>query len=322
MRRRLRTLALLVLAGAIPARAVAQGGDVVGTRAQGMGGAFVGVADDASAVYWNPAGLAGGAYFSLVLDGVTARARDEPLAASRTGWLLALSTPALGLSYYRLQEASARPVGGGGLARVESLVTQHAGATLVQSLSDGIAVGTTIKLVRGVAAAGLAETGGRDAADVLDHTDLLGRSGSRVDLDVGVMSTGSFGRLGLTVRNLTEPGFDTAEGEELSLQRQVRAGASILLLQAWKLAADVDFTRRRGSFGDVREVALGSEGQVTRRLAARAGLRFNTAGEDHGPSVSGGASYAVLGAVLLDAQITGGPDKSFRGWGLAGRFVF
>ncbi|MDD5529936.1 MAG: hypothetical protein PHX21_07895 [bacterium] len=29
----------------------------VGTRAQGMGGAFVGVADDASATYWNPAGL-------------------------------------------------------------------------------------------------------------------------------------------------------------------------------------------------------------------------------------------------------------------------
>lgn len=29
----------------------------IGTRSQGMGGAFVGLADDASAVYWNPAGL-------------------------------------------------------------------------------------------------------------------------------------------------------------------------------------------------------------------------------------------------------------------------
>ena len=34
-----------------------------------MGGAFVGVADDASAIYWNPAGLAAGSYFSLVVDG-------------------------------------------------------------------------------------------------------------------------------------------------------------------------------------------------------------------------------------------------------------
>ncbi|MEX2604216.1 MAG: PorV/PorQ family protein, partial [Gracilimonas sp.] len=31
----------------------------VGTRATGMGGAFVAVSDDASALYWNPAGIAG-----------------------------------------------------------------------------------------------------------------------------------------------------------------------------------------------------------------------------------------------------------------------
>ena len=30
----------------------------VGVRAMGMGGAFVGVADDFTAMYWNPAGLA------------------------------------------------------------------------------------------------------------------------------------------------------------------------------------------------------------------------------------------------------------------------
>ena len=30
----------------------------VGARALGMGGAFAGLADDASAAYWNPAGLA------------------------------------------------------------------------------------------------------------------------------------------------------------------------------------------------------------------------------------------------------------------------
>ena len=45
------------------APADAQSFEALGSRAQGMG-AFVAVADDASAVYWNPAGLASGAYFS------------------------------------------------------------------------------------------------------------------------------------------------------------------------------------------------------------------------------------------------------------------
>ncbi len=43
----------------------------IGTRALGMGGAFVGLADDATAIYWNPAGLANvqGGYIGVsVLD--------------------------------------------------------------------------------------------------------------------------------------------------------------------------------------------------------------------------------------------------------------
>src|SRR5687768_12902753 len=115
----------------------AQSFEAVGTRAQGMAGAFVGMADDASAVYWNPAGLAGGAYFSLVLDGGASRAlpdSSDPAASSRSGWLLALTTPALGLSYYRLQSTIVRPppVVPANVFQVDSLVTQHVGATLVQ----------------------------------------------------------------------------------------------------------------------------------------------------------------------------------------------
>ena len=41
----------------------------IGTRAEGMGGAFVAVADDASAVYWNPAGIATGATFDFQVSG-------------------------------------------------------------------------------------------------------------------------------------------------------------------------------------------------------------------------------------------------------------
>src|ERR1700738_3282649 len=77
--------------------------ETVGTRAQGMGGAFVAVADDATATWWNPAGIAL-SFFSLV----TERARTtEPSGAVPPGpaWRgdtasLAASFPALGLSYY------------------------------------------------------------------------------------------------------------------------------------------------------------------------------------------------------------------------------
>src|SRR4051812_15263428 len=110
-------------------------GQPVGVRAAGMGGAFTAVADDGSAVYWNPAGLASGAFFSLVLDRNTG---DEGSAA-----LLALSTPPLGLSYYRTATGE---LGSGR----HSLVAHHAGATVVQSVGGRMSVGATLKLVRGV----------------------------------------------------------------------------------------------------------------------------------------------------------------------------
>ena len=54
---------LVALAGlfVLPSLAPANGFNLngLGSRAQGMGGAFVGIADDFSAVFWNPAGAAG-----------------------------------------------------------------------------------------------------------------------------------------------------------------------------------------------------------------------------------------------------------------------
>jgi hypothetical protein len=46
-----------------PQAATAQIYESIGIRAQGMSGAFVAVADDATTTWWNPAGLASGGYF-------------------------------------------------------------------------------------------------------------------------------------------------------------------------------------------------------------------------------------------------------------------
>ncbi len=65
-------LILLVLVGFCvtgrPQPACAQVVESVGSRALGMGGAFVAVASDSSAVWWNPAGLAAGPFFDMALS--------------------------------------------------------------------------------------------------------------------------------------------------------------------------------------------------------------------------------------------------------------
>src|SRR3954465_10038636 len=83
---------------------VAQTFEVVGTRAAGMGGAFVAVADDASATYWNPGGLALGHMFTAVFDRNVTDVRPDSLNDSsrhQTGSLITLAMPALGFAHYQ-----------------------------------------------------------------------------------------------------------------------------------------------------------------------------------------------------------------------------
>src|SRR5262245_11642446 len=85
---------LLSLTLAAPASAQTTSG--VGVRAQGMGGAFTAVADDASAWWWNPAGLAGGPFFNALLE------FDRPdTSTDDTVRGFSVAYPALGATYYR-----------------------------------------------------------------------------------------------------------------------------------------------------------------------------------------------------------------------------
>ncbi len=79
----------------VPPRPVAQSFEALGTRAAGNGRGLCRVADDASAVYWNPAGLAPAvAYFSLCCDRLqpgrtgprARRLRDGSPAVEQASW--------------------------------------------------------------------------------------------------------------------------------------------------------------------------------------------------------------------------------------------
>src|SRR5688500_16614278 len=99
--RRLISLAAAGICLGVGAPASAQVVESVGSRALGMGGAFVAVASDSSAVWWNPAGLAAGPFFDMALAQGDVEAA-ETLPAWRQGFSgFSAAAPPLGLSYYR-----------------------------------------------------------------------------------------------------------------------------------------------------------------------------------------------------------------------------
>jgi hypothetical protein len=275
----------------VPRGAAAQTFETIGVRALGMGGAFVAVADDATAIWWNPAGLATGGIFSM---GVEYNSLDD----ERTGGGIFTGTPPLGFGYVR--------------TRLDGLVTHQAGVALLHTLVDGFTVGGSFKFVRGLAS--------------LSSDDILGRATNSFDVDAAALYVRGPWRAGLSARNLVEPEFDTVEGIPLRLDRMARAGVA-WLEGDWTISVDVDLTKSSSSplasaVEDRRMLAAGTEWRWGRRLAARGGFRMNTAGDERAPVATGGFGIAVWGSVWADVQVTGGSDAGDRGWGLAGRVHF
>lgn len=212
----------------------AQAFETAGVRALGMDGVFVAVADDATANYWNPAGLTD-VPFSAVLDvqRIDSRLGADPTHREGTSDLItfaSLASPTLGLTYYRLRSWQVDQVVRNGIdgrdtASLTSLVTHHAGITLVRPFGPGRTVATVLKAVRGTAAVGFGD--GRAPVGVLfDQTsELRGLSTIRLDLDAGVMIGVGAVRVALVWRNLREPAFAVSDNVTVSLGRQFR-GAS------------------------------------------------------------------------------------------------
>jgi hypothetical protein len=319
-----------VLALACPSSARAQPYEAVGLRALGMGGAFVAVADDASAVYWNPAGLATGRFFSFVFDGGRVDSDVEPIGAGPvraggrlSGSLLALGTPPLGVSYYRLTSVAARvtPEATGETADLARLRTSHVGVTLVQTLIDGLHLGGTLKYVHGTGAS----AGPLSAPDdALRAAAALPDDGEGAfDVDLGLMADLGRARAGLAVRNLLEPTFRLAGDREVSVGRQVRAGVAVFPTDTLSLAADADLTTSTDLTGERRSLAFGAEQRVWReRVGVRGGVRLSTIGEAR-TTLTAGASVAVRTGVYADGYVALGTGRlAASGGGVGVRVIF
>jgi hypothetical protein len=305
-----RTLIAAALALAVAPAAAAQG--TVGTRASGMAGAFVAVADDATAVYWNPAGVATGSIVSVVLDAGRSRlgAAQSQTSDSEgdTVATVAFSATAIGLAYYRhatYGTQTADPAVTGPQSReevrrsVHALTSSTAGVSLVHSLTEHIVIGATPKLMHG---------DGRFTADV----------------DAGVMAWVDRFRVGVVARNLTRPVFGEA-GRAIELDREVRVGGA--WGSGWTgisrvvVSADADVLSRAAPSGDRRDVAAGVETWwLNQRLGLRGGARRSTIG-DARAAVAAGISAGLKPGMLVEAHVVRGRAAE-RSWSVGARMTF
>ena len=317
------TLLLAVSAGSVHAQVF----ETVGARALGMGGAFVAVADDATANYWNPAGLIN-VVSSAVLEAQRIDTRPGPgqtpgPATKDLSTFVSLASQTLGLSYYRLRSWQVGPavengVDGRTTASLTSLATQHAGMTVVQPLGPGVTVATVMKVVHGTVAVASGD-GGMPVGALFDQTsELTGRSTTRFDLDVGVMIGVGAVRLALVGRNFREPEFNVPDGDAVILQRQFRAGIAVRANRSLVVAVDADLRATDTVAGPRRAVAVGAE-QRLGRVVVRAGGRINAEDDEPEPVASLGLSVEVLSGFWLDGHVTGARDNSERGWGVSTR---
>ena len=317
-------------------RAAAQPFEAVGERALGMGGAFVAVANDSTATWWNPAGLASGPFLDVAIGGAAGSAESESRAFRSGAWWFSLATPPLGVSYYRFKITDIRGIPPTGTAEadredraagegIRSLSINQFGATVLHTITTGVTAGATLKFVRGTARArpfvpADASVGNEDLLDSGD--DLNGpESEGTVDADLGVLVTRGAVRVGLTVRNLREPRLG---GRELS--RQVRAGAAFDGNATGRVpimvSVDADLRRYEESAGDRRVIAFGAEYWLRpQRIAVRGGGRFNTVGEQD-RTVTAGASVAARAGLFIEGHAALGGDPREHGWGVAARVSF
>lgn len=225
----------------------------LGARAASMGGAFTGVADDATAFYWNPAGIALGAFLGAgMYHGREHSDRGGSVFEDRASGL-SLEYTFMGVAFTQFRQS----VGVDGDHR--GLDTFDVAVSVLQSLPiDNLVVAGTIHYLSGTTSLGDMESGSNSW-----------------DVDLGVMyeRNGVF-RVGLMLSHLREARFVLPNDERLRVPRHARAGISVRLPQSFLIAFDADLSTQGPSSDPWREISLGAEkGLLDRRLFIRAGLR-------------------------------------------------
>ena len=215
----------------------------VGTRAIGMGGAFTAIADDASAPYWNPAGLVKVKRFTFQPPNVQLRIDtnldwrdviDNPPNddAGRIDLLsklgqdtttvdmsvnMGFAMQGLAVSIMPTVEVELDAQGvtldadgdpNGGTGTISGTGVAVGGISIARRLKDGSALGVTVKSVRGTQFTQTVDfTPDPVTGETPDPPDPVETDTSGLGIDVGYLrETSPDTSMGIMVRNLIEPG--------------------------------------------------------------------------------------------------------------------
>ncbi len=248
----------------------------MGARAASMGGAFTGVADDSTAFYWNPAGIAFGPFLSAgIYHGREESERSGSLFEDRANGL-SLEYTFMGVAFTQFRQS----VGDGDDQRgPRDLDTFDVAVSVLQSLPiDNLVVAGNVHYLSGTTSLGGVESGS-DSWDV----------------DLGVMyERNRVFRVGLMLSHLREARFVLPDDERLRVPRHARAGFSFRLPQSFLVAFDIDLSTQGLDSETWREISLGAEKGFGGRAFVRGGLRAEV-----GSALGSHPAFSVGGGVHL-----------------------
>ncbi len=255
----------LVLAALAPHAALAAAGETgftflklgVGARAMGMGSAYVALADDPTAVYWNPAGLAGvkGAELSLMHNEWIQDFRQEFAAVSTP---LGHGALGLGFSGFYTSELEKRDDTGTLIGHF-GFNDVSASANYARKFGPDFAGGIGLKYIR-------------EMIDQEDATTFAFDLGGRYFDEKSGLSVGA------AVQNIG--GDAKFDKEAFSLPTTMRAGVALTRgISRWQGRGAFSAEIRKSSKDDTR-LHVGGEFEYKERFALRAGAKFGYDDQD------------------------------------------
>lgn len=240
----------------------------IGARALAMGGAFVAVANDATASLWNPAGLA------LLDDTRLAGMSTDLYGLGHThqyvGAVTTFANLGIGLGWERASIAG-QLIDGGDLGAAFTWVEQAIIGSLATNVMDIAMVGANVKYY-------MADSG-------------LGDSASGFGFDLGLLvNLGDMFVIGVNAMDLGGTPIDWDGGATDVVSGLYKAGLAMKLAdERLILAADVDFDGL-----DIGDTHVGVEFQLIDELALRGGVVLTNNFQDYYFAVGAGINVAGL----------------------------